>query len=389
MSILPERVRQKFAEVYQTKEKIILVRAPGRVNLIGEHTDYNGGLVLPVAIKQAVYIGGLPRADREIHLYSCNMKEKLKFNLDAIKSDNLHLWGNYIKGVFLLLEEKVKLRGMNLLIEGDVPIGAGLSSSAAIEVACAYIAGLISGFKIKMVELAKLCQRAENEFVGTKCGLMDQLVCCVGKEGTALFLNCLNEKYRFIPFKDDNLVLIVCNTGVKRELASSKYNLRRRECGEALSILKKFAPDAKCLGDISPDMYEKHREQLPPAILKRCEHVFSENERVERGVRALTEGDVQNFGQLMDESHKSLRDKYEVSCKELDIMVEIARGVEGVLGARMTGGGFGGSTVNLVEKEAVPKFKEAVSSEYLKRTSKKAEIYCVEAGAGVRELEEN
>lgn len=384
-------MKKRFEEIYRTKEKITIVRAPGRVNLIGEHTDYNGGFVLPVAIKQSIYIAGSPRADREVHLYSCNMKEKLKFSLDSTKPDTLHLWGNYIKGVLLLIEKRknVKLRGMNLLIDGDIPIGVGLSSSAAIEVAGAYIAGLISGFKMDPVEMAKLCQRAENEFVGTRCGLMDQFICCVGREGTALFLDCRDEKHQFIPFKDDNLSLVVCNTGVKRKLADSQYNLRRQECEEAVSILKKFVPDAECLRDIPLSIYERHRERhLPPAISRRCEHFFSENERVERGVCALREADARGFGRLMNESHKSCRDKYEVSCRELDIMVEIAGGVEGVLGTRMTGGGFGGSTISLVEKKAIPKFKEVVLREYPGRVSKKAEIYICEAGGGVEELKE-
>jgi len=364
----------------------VFVRAPARVNLIGEHTDYNMGFCLPVALQHEIVASGSRRDDDRVTVYAQNFDETVSFAAGAIRYDAEHRWANYVKGVvYFLAERGLPLTGMNIHISGDIPAGAGLSSSAALEVATALLFEHICGFTLAPVETAKLCQRAENEFVGMRCGLMDQFACCLGRKGHALFLDCRSEEYEYVPL-DDRIKIVVCNTGIGRELAGSRYNTRRSECEEAVRILKKVVPGIQSIRDIDYSDFKELEDLLPPTLGKRCEHVISENLRVVESADALREADYERLGKLLIDSHRSLRDKFEVSCRELDVMVEAALSVEGVLGAKMTGAGFGGCTVNLVDERVLGEFERTVIREYLGATGIRPEVHICESadGAGIK-----
>lgn len=378
-------LKEAFANLYGAREARVF-RAPGRVNLIGEHTDYNLGFVMPAAIDFYTWVVMAARDDRRLVARSENFDETVEFDLDEREPRPRGHWSDYPRGVAVMLERAGHiLRGANLLVRGEVPIGSGLSSSAAIEVATGYALVHGAGASIDRMELAKLCQRAENEFVGMRCGLMDQFISCFGEEGRALMLDCRSLDYYRLPLPQ-GVNLVIANTMVKHELASSEYNLRRAECEEGVRLLSKSLPGVQSLRDVSLDELERHRDELPAVVYKRCRHVVSEDERVIEAKRALEEGDLAAFGQLMAASHASLRDDYEVSCAELDLMVEAANRVEGVYGARMTGGGFGGCTINLVRHDAVSLFQEEVAARYEKGTGLKSEIYVCSAAQGAEEV---
>jgi galactokinase len=367
----------------------IICRAPGRVNLIGEHTDYNDGFVLPAAIEFYCWVAAAARNDRKLVIHSENLNETIEANLNSIMPAGRKHWSNYPLGVAWALEQAGKrLRGANLLISGDVPLGAGLSSSAAIEVAVGFALLHQSGHAIDRLELAKLCQRAENEFVGARCGIMDQFVACHGRASHALLLDC--RSLAFEPVKlPPEIALVICNTTVKHEISSGEYNSRRAECEEGARRLQAALPGIRALRDVTIAQLEDHRALLTPKVYLRCRHVISENERVKRAVQSFKRGDIQALGPLMHDSHFSLRNDYEVSCRELDLMVELAEAQLGVIGARMTGGGFGGCTVNLVEIAAVAAFQENVAAKYLVRTGISPEIYVSRASDGVQLIEIN
>ncbi|HEU0252408.1 MAG TPA: galactokinase [Pyrinomonadaceae bacterium] len=361
-------------------------RAPGRVNLIGEHTDYNDGFVMPAAIDLSTWVKVSPLPGRRLQIFSENFNEQAELDLDApivyVNGD----WSDYPLGVAAMLEKAgYRLRGARLEIRGEVPIGSGLSSSAAIEVAtaCALVAN--SGLEVGRRELALLCQQAENEFVGARVGIMDQFVSLFGQEHHALLLDCRSLDFRLLPVPD-NVRLIICNTMVKHALASSAYNERREQCEEGVSHLAKFLPGITALRDVTLEQLEHYSRELSDVVYRRCRHVITENARVLSSADALEQGDLQRFGELMAESHRSLRDDYEVSCKELDLMVELAREIEGVYGARMTGGGFGGSTVNLVDTEHVEEFRQHISERYEEITKLRPEIYTCQASNGAEEV---
>lgn len=384
-----ESVLTKFKEIFGFGEnKVFVVRAPGRVNLIGEHTDYNKGFVLPIAINQEIISAFLPRQDRLISLYSSNFSSFCRFSLDKIAYDEKEPWANYVKGVTHLLQEKgVRLSGMSMVLEGNIPIGAGLSSSAAIEIVTALSLQVANGFTMKPLEMVKLCQKAENEFVGVNCGIMDQFASLLSEESKALFLDCRSLEYKLISLPHmEEVEIVICNTQVERGLFHSEYNERRKECMEGVSLLREFLPEIDALRDVGIVSFEKYKHNLPENVRKRCRHVIQENERVTQSVVALEEGNLGKFGALMNDSHQSLRDDYEVSCNELDTMVEIARKIDGVLGARMTGAGFGGCTVNLVEKKSINQFQRIVMEEYKKETGIQPETYACQAKNGAGEI---
>lgn len=361
-------------------------RAPGRVNLIGEHTDYNDGFVMPAAIGFSTWVTSAPRDDRTVSVFSENFSERIEFELDDQNPRAQGHWSDYVKGVAITLERAGhRLRGAELRIRGEVPIGSGLSSSAALEVASGYALLTNSGLIIDRTELARICQRAENEFVGMRCGIMDQFVSCNGQAGMALLLDCRSLEYRPLPLPE-HARLAICNTMVKHALATGEYNARRLECEAAVHHFAQSRPNVRALRDISEVELELYGSDLSEVIYRRCRHVITENARVRAAGAALEKGDLAAFGQLMNSSHRSLRDDYEVSCKELDLMVELARQVRGVYGARMTGGGFGGCTVNLIEAENVDEFKEAVAHGYEKATGLAPEIYVCSAAEGVEEV---
>ena len=350
-------------------------RAPGRVNLIGEHTDYNDGFVLPMAIDYSTWVSLTPREDRQLEIFSENFNEQVGFDLDTPSSSPRGHWSDYVIGVAVILERSgVRLRGAKLRIRGDVPIGSGLSSSAALEVAsgCALVAH--AGLEMDRVELARLCQRAENEFVGARVGIMDQFVSLHGQEERALQLDCrsLEYKLRALP---EMAQWVVCDTTVKHELASGEYNLRRTQCEAGVKHLAASLPNVQALRDVTLEQLEKYGKDLSDVVFRRCRHVIMENERVLQAGTALEQRNLETFGKLMYESHRSLQDDYEVSCRELDIMVELASQLRGVYGARMTGGGFGGCTVNLVANEQLEEFKSQIAAGYEQATKLKAQIF--------------
>jgi len=379
-------VRQGFVEIFG-EEPVAVVRAPGRVNLIGEHTDYNDGYVLPVAIDRSIWVAASPRQDRQVIIHALDFGESVAFSLDHIERDEARPWSNYQRGVACFLEERgFDLPGLNAVIIGDVPIGSGLSSSAAVEVSMAYAWQVLAGFELSSVELALLCQRAENEFVGMNCGIMDQFVAALGQRDHALLIDCRSLEYQPIPLPAQ-AVIVVADTTKRRGLVDSEYNIRRRECEEGVRILQRHLSGVRALRDVSVREFEEHKEQLPGKVRQRCRHVIYENERVLRSVASLRAGDLLAFGRLMNESHISLRDDYEVSCPELDIMVEAAWRVDGVYGSRMTGAGFGGCTVSLVAKEAVEDFRVEVAAAYEEATGIAPKIYVCRAEEGVSKFE--
>jgi len=369
---------EAFRRVYGQGPSI-LVAAPGRVNLIGEHTDYNDGFVLPVAIDRHVLVAARPRDDRAVHLHALDFSEGARFVLDDIRLDAAHPWSNYERGVAWALQEAGHaLRGMDAVIVGDVPIAAGLSSSAAVEVATARCFEEAGGYLLDGVERALLCQRAENEFVGMRCGIMDQYVISLGRREHALLIDCRSLEFRLVSLPP-GCSLVVCDTAKRRGLVDSEYNTRREECEAGARML-----GVRALRDIDLEDFLARQGELPEPIRRRCRHVVSENQRVLNAVEAAGSGDLVHFGSLMNASHRSLRDDYEVSCAELDAMVEAAWEQEGVLGARMTGAGFGGCTVNLVEDDAVAGFCRSVPRTYQEATGLEPHVYVCLAEDGVR-----
>ena len=399
----------EFHKYFGPGGPVFRAAAPGRVNLIGEHTDYNGGYVLPMALDRRTTI--LARPNRSVSLHDARIRESATFDLDGLERTPKPFWVNYPKGVASVLQKAgFALKGFDGLLTSEVPIGAGLSSSAAIEVATAMAFCAVSGIEIEKMRLAKLCQQAENEFVGMRCGIMDQFIAVFGRIGHAVLLDCETMAHEAVPLDPSHTKIIVCNTGVKHELAASAYNERRGQCEEAIRLIeenvsgtvspkgpegaaqKRFLtpfPHVHSFHDLTPELFEQAKELLDGVFLKRARHVVGENARALAAVAALKAGRPEEFGRLMNASHDSLRDDYEVSCQELDVMVELARKTPGTLGARMTGAGFGGCTVNLVRRDAVAHFCETVPKRYQQLTGIAPTVYVVEPGGGaeVEELE--
>ncbi len=359
-------------------EPTLTVAAPGRVNLIGEHTDYNQGFVLPVAINRYIIMAVAPRRDRRVLLHASNFAAQAEFSLDAINRDEEQAWSNYQRGVASQLQQAGHtLQGMEATIWGDVPIGSGLSSSASVEVATAYAFQLLNDLEIDRVELAQLCQRAEKDFVGVECGLMDQLIAVLGERDHALLVDCQDLDTEQVPLPPEASI-VVADTMKRRDLVLSEYNVRRQECEQAAELL-----GVGSLREVSVEEFATREDELPSPIDQRCRHVIYENQRVLEGVAALKQRDLKEFGRLMKESHRSLRDDYQVSSPELDLLVEVAGEVEGVYGSRLTGAGFGGCTVSLVREEAVESFKAQVSQRYQAATGISPQIYVCRAEDGV------
>jgi galactokinase len=375
----------KFNSRFHSTAKVY--RAPGRANLIGEHTDYNEGSVLPAAIGFSCWVAIAPRSDRKLTLYSENFNESVEADLDNLKVHATGKWADYPLGVAWALEQAgYHLCGANLYILGQVPLGAGLSSSAALEVSAGFALMHLAKHSIPLKELALLCQRAENEFVGARCGIMDQFVSCHGRAGSAMLLDCRSLDFQLLRLPP-KVHLVICNTMVRHELGSSEYNIRRSQCEEGVHQLSKALPGIRALRDVSLADLEEHRELLSAIVYKRCRHVVTENARTHWAAAALESGEIATLRQLMTDSHRSLRDDYEVSCRELDIMVGLAMQQRGVLGARMTGGGFGGCTINLVQAAESDRFCDRVAEGYQAAIGRRPDIYVCEAsnGAGIAE----
>ncbi len=360
-------------------------RAPGRVNLIGEHTDYNDGFVMPAALEFATLTAASPRPDRRLRVYSMIMDETREFDLDSPPRAGNADWSDYVVGVALMLEKSGRrLSGADLVIFTDVPIGSGLSSSAALEVSSAHALITAAGLPFDAIETAKLCQRAENDFVGMRCGVMDQYISCCGVAGHALLIDCRSLGSRNVAIAP-NLRLLVANSSVRHQHAGGEYNARREACEEGVRLLSRHLGPIKALRDVTPEQLSAQRRKLPDLIYRRCRHIVTENARVLEAELALEAGDFLACGRAMNASHVSMRDDFEITCPEIDALVGLAQAVDGVYGSRMTGGGFGGCTVSLVEADAVDRVSQIMIDGYRVATGLEAEIFaCAPSdGAGL------
>lgn len=361
----------------------LLSSAPGRINLIGEHTDYNNGYVLPAAIHLRTHFLMAPRPDDKVRIWAEDFREEESFDLKAIVPSESRRWADYVKGIFWVLkQEGHKLSGVNAMIWGEVPLDSGLSSSAALEVS--VIKGLSTSWNIDLppLEMAKLAQRAENDFVGVKCGLMDQFISVLGRKDSAVFLDCETLEYAYYPLSLEKagLAILVHDTRVPRKLAASEYNRRRQESTQALEILKQKG--VRSYKEATTSLLESSKVEIGPVPYKRARHVITENERVRRAVEALQRDDFSHLGALLFQSHESLRDDYEVSCPELDLLYNVGRDFSGCLGARLVGAGFGGSGIALIEKRAEDEFRKRLLDEAEKRRFPRPEFYRVAIGPG-------
>lgn len=381
----------RFLEIYGgTKEDLYIFESPGRVNLIGEHTDYNGGYVFPAALTMKTTIVARKRNDQKIVLRATDLEDVVEADISNLADYKDLWWGNYQIGVAYEMQNMgYDIVGVDVLYDDTVPHGSGLSSSAAIEVSTALMFATLHNEKkgitedVDMVEMAKISQMAEHHYIGVKCGIMDQFTSAMGKKDCAILLNCIDLTYEYAHLDLKGKKLVISNTNKKHKLGDSKYNERRGECDSALEALKGAMPDKTCLAEISPEEFEAHKHLINNDIVRnRAEHVIYEIDRTVKSVEALKNGDIELFGKYMNQSHDSLMNLYEVSCKELDTLVFEARKIDGVLGSRMTGAGFGGSTVSVVEETSVEEFIEKVGKAYTEICGLKADFYVTDIGDG-------
>lgn len=388
---MKEKLSAKFEELFGCADGAGFYFSPGRVNLIGEHTDYNGGHVFPCALTLGTYGMARKRSDRAMHFYSMNLNSfgVVEASLDDLTNKEAYGWANYPLGVVWAFAEKgVKLdSGFDMVIWGNIPNGSGLSSSASLEVLTGVILSDLFGIdKFSMIDLALIGQYSENNFNGCNCGIMDQFAVAMGKKDHAIFLDTATLHYEYAPVVLKDAKIIITNSKVKHSLVDSKYNERRQECSEALAALQKEL-DINALGDLDMDTFEKFKEVIPnPVQVRRAKHAVAENQRTIEAVAALKAGNIERFGELMNQSHISLRDDYEVSCDEIDVLVDLAWEVPGVIGSRITGGGFGGCTVSIVKNDAVDAFISTVGSSYKEKVGHEAEFYTVDIGGGACKL---
>lgn len=383
---MKETVLNKFKELFGDANGVNVYFAPGRVNLIGEHTDYNGGHVFPCALTIGTYAAVRKRADRKLNFYSMNFEELgvIETSLDDLTPSDVAGWTNYPKGVMWAFAERgMKMDcGLDIVLNGNIPNGSGLSSSASLEVLTGYYLKDLYGFDVTNIDLAKIGQYSENNFNGMNCGIMDQFASAMGKKDHAIFLDTADLSYEYAPLVLDGAKIVVTNSNVKHSLVNSEYNVRRSECEKALKELQTVVK-INGLGDLTEEQFEANKSAIKDEVcVKRAKHAVYENQRTIRAVEALKNNDLKLFGELMNASHVSLRDDYQVSCDEIDVLVEEAWKIEGVIGSRITGGGFGGCTVSIVKDEAVENFKEKVGAAYKERVGKQADFYVVEIGNG-------
>lgn len=390
--MMKKKLFDMFAELFGDSEGARFYFSPGRVNLIGEHTDYNGGHVFPCALTLGTYGAARKREDNKIHFYSMNLDsfDVVEASLDDLTNKKEYNWANYPLGVVWAFKEKghTITSGFDMVIWGNIPNGSGLSSSASLEVLTGVI--LTDLFEIKdlsMTDLALIGQYSENNFNGCNCGIMDQFAVAMGKKDHAIFLDTSDLSYEYAPCVLDGAKIVITNSKVKHSLVDSAYNDRRNECAAALKALQSEL-DIQALGDLTPEEFEAHKSLIKDEIqLQRAKHAVYENQRTIDAVTALKAGDIESFGKLMNQSHISLRDDYDVSCEEIDILVDLAWKIPGVLGSRITGGGFGGCTVSIVKNESVDTFIETIGKTYLEKVGHEAEFYTVDIGDGVSRLD--
>ena len=382
--MMKDKLLQKFAELFGDSEGVKVYFAPGRVNMIGEHTDYNGGHVFPCALTIGTYGAARKRNDNELHLYSMNFERMGVINSSIDEFKQMDNWTDYPRGVMWAFEGRgMKMTsGMDLVLYGNIPNGSGLSSSASLEVLTGFILRDLYGFDVTNTDLALIGQYSENNFNGMNCGIMDQFASAMGKKDNAIFLNTADLSFEYAPLVLEGAKIVVTNSKVKHKLVDSAYNNRRSECEKALAELQTVV-DIKGLGDLSEEQFEEHKAVIADDVRRlRAKHAVYENQRTIRAVEALKNNDVELFGKLMNASHVSLRDDYEVSCPEIDVLVDAAWKVDGVIGSRITGGGFGGCTVSIVKDEAIDNFKEKVGKAYVEKVGYEPDFYIVEIGCG-------
>jgi len=376
----PESIRSKFEELFG--QEALIIRSPGRINLIGEHLDYNLGFVLPAAINRAIWLGIQKRDDHGIRLHSLDYDDDYQGRVDDL-SPSGKLWPDYILGVIQQIQKKFALNhGFNIVFGGDIPPGAGLSSSAALECATAFALNELFELGLERMDLVKIGQAAENEFVGVKCGIMDQFASVFGRKEHLIRLDCRNLSYVYVPFLAEEIKILLFDTRVKHSLADSAYNERREECEKGVQLIQKYLPEIKSLRDASQEMLESYVKNVDKTVYNRCTYVVSEIKRLLNGCEDLEKGDLISFGKRMFETHAGLKDLYEVSCDELDLLVNLVKDNPDVIGARMMGGGFGGCTINLVKAEAVDNLMKKVSDAYLSKTGTGMLVYEVEIEDG-------
>lgn len=379
-----ERLKTEFFSLYGAQPR--LFSAPGRVNLIGEHTDYNEGFVLPMAIERRTYVAAAPNGSSKIRVRSLTLGQSAELDLEQPGPKRRGLWLDYVEGTArALLDRGIPVVGSDLLLDSDVPAGAGVSASAALELSVGIALAVLGGSaEPDRVQLALAGQAAEHQYVGTLCGIMDQYIAALGQQGAALLIDCRSLETRSVPIRLGNVSVLICDTRVKHELSSSEYNLRRAECLRGSNILANSLPGVRTLRDVTVADFERLATQLPGVVRSRCRHVVTENERTLAAVEALSRGDLKTTGELMSQSHVSLRDDYQVSCEELDVAVDVASAEKGVYGSRMTGGGFGGCTVSLVDNDAVERVGAAVKSAFAARGWSSPELFASVACEGAR-----
>jgi galactokinase len=381
-------VERKFVALYGAGPEIV-VRAPGRVNLIGEHTDYNDGFVFPAAIERDVLIAATPRSDGKVNVYALNFNQSSAFPVKDVQpaAEGRERWSNYLRAMaWVLQQEGLNISGIDCVVQGNVPVGAGLSSSAAMLVAGGLMFAAAAGVSLDPVRLALLAQKAERQFVGVNVGIMDQFISALGQKDHALLIDTRSLTYEAVPLPRSGVTIVIADTNKKRGLVDSEYNTRRTECEQAVEILKRSLPDIHALRDVTPADFARHEGDLPEVVRRRARHVITEDARTLESVAALKAGDIARFGHLMNASHESLRNDYQVSCAELDALVAAARTVDGVYGARMTGAGFGGCTVSLVAEEAVARFQQEVPPRYKQATGLETTLYITTAAQGAQRL---
>ena len=374
-----EHIRSQFTATFGDDNELQVIMAPGRVNLIGEYTDFNEGFVFPMTVDRGVYVGIRARADQRVRVASSRFGELIDYHLDDFEKPVPGHWSCYVLGVI----EELRLLGLvphgfDAVIDGNLNLGAGLSSSAALETATALALQSLFGFEMSRVDVATLCQRVEHRYANVMCGIMDQFASGLGRSGHALLLDCRTLSHVNIPANLDEHRIVIISSEVKRELASSAYNERRAECEEGVKLFRQYDPTIASLRDVTPDLFDAYGDQLSDVVFRRCRHVITENARVLDASAALSADELPHFGRLMRASHKSLRDDFEVSCDELDYLVDIANGIEGVLGSRMTGAGFGGCTVTLSHKSALETLKAGLLT-YTNRFGLNPEMFVLQA----------
>jgi galactokinase len=377
-----------FSAQFGDSDRLQVLMAPGRVNLLGEHTDHNDGFVLPMTVDRGLYVAARSRQDERIRVYSRRFDESIDYALSQPPGTEPGDWRCYVVGVVEELRQRGYLdHGIEAVIDGDLELGAGLSSSAALEVAMAMMLEQLGGFEIGAVETAKLCQTVEHEYAEVLCGIMDQFASRLGRDGHAFYLDCRSLEYRHVPLELGNYRVVIVASGVSRALAASGYNDRRADCRRALDHFKTVDPGIDALRDVTPVLLEGQKRSLDEASYRRCRHVINENRRVQQAIECLEDGDLPAFGKLVSASHQSLRDDYEVSCPELDWLVDTANASDGVLGSRMTGAGFGGCMVSLVHELAIAQLSQRIGSGYPDRFGLEARVSVIESNLAAGPIE--